>query len=419
MKIFFFQPVSMRRFFKGCARVGLISFSLWNDKERPLQKGVIEAPAVPDRFQAALSHFGSNPDLEPSLYISNQSQRLEMISKVMNSDQMTSADNYHRVDDALEEATRHPSDTTWNAFFLQLRQAECCVELVHNDTDKFPQGRKLWIDLGEAEERRYPYLAQLPNGIVVMPIFSSEVVIDTFFSHQSVWPSCWFPSPRSGSNKEGFNNLRFPVCGVGRMGKLCSLATVAHAPLKFAVALNLGQGATKIITYSEMLWLSDRKRTEIPQNAPLFKVALQTKQLSSSLRRVEGRNLTPRPEDLLVPQIAQVELHLMLFEHTQVKKVFVRSVDAPLWKRFVRTASTTQIVVITNEGVQIPYVDRLIRTWSFLREMKTEVGVTFRSVEYNEGVLVYSEEVDGHMFRQLAVNNTTTLRERLNYDEET
>lgn len=224
-------------------------------------------PQVPDRLKDALSNFGADtrnifPDEEDPVYVPEE-KRKKMVTDIISS--TSHLRNYSKMDRlraALDKVHDCPSagHDAWREVYLFLRTTEMCCEIIRNSRDVFPKGQKLWVELQECKEKRIPALLELPNGMVVVPVFSMEEYMDQYFSLVDAFESCWFPVPRMGSRYESFCAMPFPVAATGTLRCHSALATAALGTCKLpplGILLNPGQRTSKFITYPEMVYLAE------------------------------------------------------------------------------------------------------------------------------------------------------------------
>lgn len=404
-------------------------------------KGYRQQPTVPDRLKDAMSLFGADahnvtPDDPP--YVPEE-QRMHMTKEIMGNNQnMKNHAKLDRLRAALDAVHNEgPDGEGWKEVYLFLRTTEMCCELQKDSTDLFPKGKKLWINLDECEERRRPVLMQMPNGMLVLPVFSMEEYLDHYFCRVDAFESCWFPIPRMGTRYEEFCQLPFPVAAVGNMQHFSTLATVALGSTQFGILVNPGQRTSKFITYPEMVELAKQRgmrprdrRTDLKGKFgsaekdlydSVFRCGFDTRKLV--MTRVEPSQLEgllrERPK---IPPLAQLELHLLLFEYEVISKVFVRTVDRPRWRRvFGATEKMTQIDVVIEGGKPDRVIFESLKKWSFMDEFHSDVHVEFTALapggtKGDEMMCVY-ESADGRLLRGMKSFRGTTLRKTIGYDE--
>lgn len=224
-------------------------------------------PQVPDRLKDALSNFGADtrnifPDDEDPVYVPEE-KRKKMVTDIISS--TSHLRNYSKMDRlraALDKVHDCPTvnHESWREVYLFLRTTEMCCEIIRHPLDVFPKGQKLWIELQECKEKRVPALLELPNGMLVVPVFSMEEYLDQYFSVVDAFESCWFPVPRMGSRYESFCGMPFPVAATGTLRCHSALATAALSAFKLpplGILLNPGQRTSKFITYPEMVYLAE------------------------------------------------------------------------------------------------------------------------------------------------------------------
>ncbi|KAH9601900.1 hypothetical protein LSM04_009403 [Trypanosoma melophagium] len=404
-------------------------------------KGYREQPTVPDRLKDAVSLFGADahnvtPDDPP--YIPEE-QRMNMTKEIMGSNQnMKNHAKMDRLRVALDAVHNGgPDHADWKEVYLFLRTTELCCELESDPTDVFPKGKKLWINLDECEERRRPVLMQMPNGMLVLPVFSMEEYLDHYFSRVDAFESCWFPIPRMGSQYENFCSLPFPVTAVGGMKHFSALATVALSPMQFGILVNPGQRTSKFITYPEMVELArqqslrpkdrnsnlKRKNGGIEEDLfePTFRRGFDTRKLL--MKRVEpsevGKILAQPPS---IPLVATLELHLLIFEYENISKIFVRTVERPRWCRvFGASEKMTQIDVVIEGGKPDREIFERIKKWSFMGEFHSDVHIEFTATPpegvVGDGMIMVYDKADGKLLRDMKTFRGVTLRSAIGYDD--
>lgn len=385
-------------------------------------KGYRVQPPVPDRLKDALSQFGCYPDLttgdaDPQ-YISEE-QRPSVMNQIMTGVQHLR--NYSKLDrlrTGLDQArTEKPDSSKWDEVYMFLRTTSMCCELQSLEWDSFPSGQKLWIELEECEEKRLPMLMALPNGMLVVPMFSMEEYLDNYFSRCDVYQSCWFPCPRMGSQREVFEKMTFPVCATGDITKLSALATVALRPYQFAILINPGQRSSKFITYPEMVSLTKEKRLPGKNRALSIVDKDGNCRFDSHLVRCFDTSKMPvnrvephQVEALMsrrppLPPIAQMELHLLLSPFAEIAEVYIRTAERPKWRTYLGASEVlTQIDVVPKQGAKVPvlFMEHLQR-WSYMSEFKMDVHVELNntaptSTDGHPVMCVYTQE-DGRLWR--------------------
>ena len=392
-------------------------------------KGVREQPAVPDRLKNAVSYFGNqatNVVGDDTPFVP-QDKRQNLVREVLGMHQnLKSAAKLDRLKVALAAAQHTlPNSEKWKEVYVFLRTTEQCCELVKDETDYFPKGSSLWIDLTECEEQRMPHVCQMPNGMLVFPSFSFEEYLNHYFQRLKIFDAVWFPVPRMGSKYEEYCSMEFPVCATGKIANMCTLATVSVSATQFGLGVNLLQGTTKFLTYPEMI--------RIAQKAPFsgdtvegFHPALQRTfdTTKMELKRISTvaelrAALASRPS---IPQIAQLELQLLIFEFVEVEQIFVRTVATPKWKQMLgKSEVMTQIdVVLKQKDAKVSRaVAERLSGWSFLEEFQSDIHFEFGTVvppADSGAMLLYDGTVDGEMYRSMAANNGPSLKSLLDYD---
>eukprot|EP00744_Colponema_vietnamica_P023488 GILI01033991.1.p1 GENE.GILI01033991.1~~GILI01033991.1.p1 ORF type:complete len:301 (-),score=55.78 GILI01033991.1:62-856(-) len=261
--------------------------------------------------------------------------------------------------------------------------------------------------------------------MLVFPTFSFEEYLNHYFQRLSLYESMWFPVPRMGSKYDDFCNLEFPVCATGKVANMCTLATVAYDASQFGISVNLLQNTTKFLTYPEMIRISQKAPfggETIDGFHPALQRTFDTTKLTVKrigTRRELAAALAARPK---IPQVAQLELQLLIFDITEVQQVFVRTVATPKWKQLLGKAETmTQIDVVLNkkDSTVSKSVAERLSGWSFLEEFQSDIHIEFcieRPPEDSKAMLLYDSEIDGEMFRSTAANNGPSLKSLLDYD---
>ncbi|CBH14561.1 uncharacterized protein TEOVI_000244900 [Trypanosoma equiperdum] len=404
-------------------------------------KGYRAQPPVPDRLKDAMTLFGADahnvtPDDPP--YVPEE-QRMHMTKEIMVSNQfMRNHAKLDRLRAALDTVHNEgPDHEGWQEVYLFLRTTEMCCELQKDATDVFPKGKKLWINLDECEEKRLPVLMEMPNGMLVLPVFSMEEYLDHYFGRVDAFESCWFPVPRMGTRYEEFCKLPFPVTAVGSIHHLSALATIALSSSQFGILVNPGQRTSKFLTYPEMVELAKQKRlrpkdrnTDLKRKSGdvvedlydrTLRCGFDTRKLV--MRRVEpaeaAKLLLRRPK---IPQVAQLELHLLLCDYETIINVFVRTTDRPQWRRVLGASEKlTQIDVVIEGGKPNREIFERIKKWSFMDEFHSDVHIEFAAApptaREGDGMMVVYDGADGKLLRSMKSFKGVTLRKALGYDE--
>ncbi|KAG8341843.1 hypothetical protein ERJ75_001736400 [Trypanosoma vivax] len=423
----------------GCTPVACVAQRRF--QSRIPNKGYRVQPGVPDRLKDAMALFGADghnvtPDDPP--YVPEE-QRMHMTKEIMTSNQfMRNHAKLDRLRAALDAVHNEgPDHEGWQEVYLFLRTTEMCCELQKDPTDVFPKGKKLWINLDECEERRQPVLMEMPNGMLVFPVFSMEEYLDHYFGRVDAFESCWFPVPRMGTRYEEFCKLPFPVTAVGSMHHLSALATVSLPASQFGILVNPGQRTSKFVTYPEMVELAKQRQmrpkdrnTDLKRKSgsSVEDIYARTLRCGFDTRKLVMKRVEPAEAEKLIqkrpkiPQVAQLELHLLLFEFECIAAVYVRTVDRPQWRQVLGAPQMlTQIdVVIEGSKVDREIFER-IKTWSFMSEFFSDVHIEFTSKdreakELGGAMKVYDSE-DGKLLRGMKAFKGVTLRKSLGYDE--
>lgn len=402
-------------------------------------KGIRSQPQVPDRLKDAVAYFGNNSQanviMEDTPYVP-QEKRQNLLKEAMSMQQnMKSMTKLDRLRTALSAVhNRGPEDDGWSDVYLFLRTTEQCTELVQIASDVFPKGAKLWIELEHCEERRHPYFLKLPNGMIVLPLFSMEEYQDHYFSRLDIFEPVWFPVPRMGTRYEAFCKMPFPVCAVGPLQRHAAMATMSIPTSQFGILVNPGQRSSKFLTYPELIYLATQKKHAFTSNEGpepfdrTLKCVFDTSKLE--LHRLSPMEvmteLKSRPR---IPQIALLELHLLMFPFTEVSEVYVRTVKRPAWKRVItggaETMTQLDIIVCDSGRPQKSWraeLQDVIQKWSFLREFQTDVHIELLNARpepiCSSAMKLYDAVADGMFYRQHATSqkDSFSLRQALNFD---
>ncbi|KAG5492295.1 hypothetical protein GH5_01212 [Leishmania sp. Ghana 2012 LV757] len=416
-------------------------------------KGYRRQPAVPDRMKDAMTTFGVDvhnvsADEDPPYVQEHQRQR--MVQQVMSSSQnLKSLSKLDRLRSALDRVRNEPAGhEKWNEVYLFLRTTEMCTEVVANDSDVMPKGKKLWIEMELCEEKRVPVLMTLPNGMPVLPIFTMEEYMDAYFSRTNVFDSCWFPVPRNGTQWEEFCKLPFPVCVTGSIQHFSALATVALGSHQLGILVNPGMRTSKFISYPEMVSLTrlrqqqqkNRRRTvtrcaatDGSSTAAAVEESLFDENLMMTFDTTKMPLTRLEPQDLAacmaqrppIPPVAELELHLLLHVYPEIESVYIRTVDRPRWRRMLGASEKmTQIDVVCDpEHKPDKCFFEHLRHWSFMKEFNSDVHVELTSqapVQVGSTgafMCVYSNEVDGKPLRAMSTFKGRTLADQLGFNE--
>jgi hypothetical protein len=400
-------------------------------------KGVREQPQVPDRLKDAVSYFGNNSQsnviMEDTPYVP-QDKRQNLLKEAMSMQQnmksMTKMDRFRTAMSAVHELG--PDDEGWADVYLFARTTEHCNELVRIPSDVFPRGAKLWIELESCEERRQPYFLKLPNGMVVLPVFSMEEYQDHFFSRLDIFEPVWFPVPRMGTRYEAFCKMPFPVCALGSIQRQAALATMAIPTSQFGILVNPGQRSSKFLTYPELIYLATQKKHSFIANEG-------PEPFDRSLKRAFDTTTMPlvrmSPKEVMehiktrpgIPQVALLELHLLLFNFSEVTEAYVKTVRRPAWKRLMGGPETlTQLdIVVSDTGNHRAWrgeLQSVLQNWSFLKEFKTDVHIELLNKRQEpldpSAMKLYDTHADGTFYRQHASvqKGALSLRQSLDFD---
>lgn len=440
-----------------CGGGGLVASPAisWSAPQRRWQtrvpsKGYREQPtAIPDRIKDTMAVFGTDmhnftADEDPP-YVPEQ-QRRQMLQEVMTSTQnhkhMTKLD---RLRTSLDAVRNEPSGCDkWQEVYMFLRTTEMCTEVMRNDSDVFPKGQKLWIEMELCEEKRVPTLLKLPNGMPVLPIFSLEEYYDHYLGRTDAFESCWFPIPRGGSQWEEFCKLPFPVCVTGGIQHFSMLATMALGGPQLGILINPGQRSSKFITYPEMVTLTQMKRQKskdrnLSLKVPaadgsegsdfIFDVNLMT---TFDTTKMPAVRLEPQELPALlrtrppIPPVAQLELQLLLYKYEEIHSVYIRTVDRPKWRTvFGASEKMTQIDVVCDPARK-PNKEFFahLQRWSFMKEFNSDVHVELTStaptqddgLTGNSFMCVYGQQ-DATLLRSMSTYKGHTLADQLGFNE--
>lgn len=423
-------------------------------------------PPVPDRLKDALSNFGVDtrnifPDDQDPAFVPEE-KRKKMVSEIItSSSHLRNHSKLDRLRAALDKVHDCPSvfHESWKEVYLFLRTTEMCCEILKTDADVFPKGQKLWIELQECKEKRQPALLEMPNGMLVLPVFSMEEYMDHYFSLVDAFEACWFPVPRMGSRWDSFCAMEFPVAATGTLRYHSALATMALGQdHQVGVLVNPGQRTSKFITYPEMVGLAeimnqrvrDRSVDLAVQNSEtgewdtIFPRGLITTfdTRKMKMKRVVPEELHQRRRnqqrqantdskamaaDEAIPYIARLELHLLLHQFEEIAEVYVRTVERPAWKKvFGAPQFMTQIDVIPFSADKKPPSSFLeaLKKWSFIKEFNTDVHIQLTGVapDRTTGKIgetcsrVYSPE-DGNLLRSMTTFHGITLADSLQFND--
>lgn len=429
-------------------------------------------PPVPDRLKDALSNFGVDtrnifPDDQDPAFVPEE-KRKKMVSEIItSSSHLRNHSKLDRLRAALDKVHDCPSvfHESWKEVYLFLRTTEMCCEILKTEADVFPKGQKLWIELQECKEKRQPALLEMPNGMLVLPVFSMEEYMDHYFSLVDAFEACWFPVPRMGSRWDSFCAMEFPVAATGTLRYHSALATMALGhDCQVGVLVNPGQRTSKFITYPEMVALAeimsqrvrdrsvdlavqnpttgewetifprglittfDTRKMKMKRVVPseLHRRRLQCQKAAADEHKVGAGETGNEAEENTIPYIARLELHLVLHQFEEIAEVYVRTVERPAWKKvFGGPPFMTQIDVIPFSSDKKPPASFLesLKGWSFMKEFNTDVHIQLTSeVPKPSGKAgetcsrVYSPE-DGNMLRSMTTFHGITLADSLQFNE--
>lgn len=429
-------------------RIGVAARSQFTVPNRP-GSGYRVQPPVPDRLKDAMSNFGADtrnifPDDQDPTFVPEE-KRKKMVSEIISS---SSHLRNHSKLDRLRAALDKVHDCgsvfhdNWRELYLFLRTTEMCCEIMKVAADVFPRGQKLWIELEECKEKRVPPLLEMPNGMLVLPVFSMEEYMDHYFSMVDAFEACWFPVPRMGSRWDDFCAMEFPVAATGALRHLSAMATMAFdGECQVGILVNPGQRTSKFITYPEMVHLAEmmskrakdrmteitRKNEATGELEPIFDVGLIT---TFDTRKMKMKRVDPsavsktihQRENGGIPLIALLELHLLLHRYEEIGEVYLRRVARPAWRRLLNGAQfMTQLDVIPCSSTRKPpafFVESLKR-WSFIKELHSDVHINLTNTvppQDDSCSRVYREE-DGRMLRSMTTYKGITLADSISFNE--
>ena len=439
-------------------------------------KGIRQLPSVPDRLKDAVAYFGNDSSFigEDTPFVPAE-KRQNLMKEVMGMQQnLKNVSKLDRLKTALEAARQTPANSNaWKEAYMFTRTSEQCAELIKNEFDDMPKGNPLWIDMTECEEARLPHLCQMPNGLIVMPSFSFEEYMNHYFQRIGEYDSMWFPVPRMGTKYDDFCSLPFPICCTGKIQNMCSLATIAYERQgsrltsgagQFGLVVNPSQTSTKFLSFPEMIRLAQKETfsaEEIVGFHPCLQRCFDTSKVNFKRLTLEEAASAMRKRPTAVPPVAQLELHLLLFDLDNVKRVYVRNVNTPRWKRLLgKPESMTQIDIVVFEKSREEsrkIADRLTG-WSFLKEFDSDVHIEVTTTDVgtslglsgqtpvveasgaaadaasgaaqepsprsvpgslgrNATQLLYDNEVDGAMYQKMVWSQGGSLKSNLGYDD--
>lgn len=364
-------------------------------------------------------------DESPVPSMPDERAKQAMINNVFSDrDHMKTSTQLERIKTTLEQLSRHQGETErlWHEFYIHLRNGEMCTELVEDIHDEKPKGKKLWIELEYCEIPRRPFVLQLPNGACAVPIFTTEQEMEYYFMRQDVWESVTVPHPRVGSQLDVYNAMPQPVCGIGGIKRLASLATVATQRNQLPLIINPNTAATKIITYPEMLASAKSKKFEhggsdiIPDE---FKVTFDT--TKTTFKRLHPSQVPhmSSTSGLPVPMIAKVELQLLMLPHSEIEAVHIVTKDASMWKRATtKVDKTTVVTIIPRDGgageVDPEAVFASLRKWSFVTEFSSDLEVVVAKAAPEGAQLLYTG-AESQFYRETLCRKRRVVGREIDY----
>lgn len=290
-------------------------------------------PQVPDRLRDAFAFYGTDvarteggDDGDQDIPYRSPDQRKQMMQGMMGMHSHTiSLASLDKVRTALDSVRRRdPTHDDWHHTNALLRTAEMCIELVPEPTDVFPPGDKCWVHLSETQVKRKPYVLhfrECGNTFCVLPVFTQEEYMTHYFQRMKSHETCWFPTPRMGSQRKEYLRNRFPVCAHGPLAKLAALAISmppGGADETFVMCINPFQQSTKFICYPEMVRLAasekereakekqkkaDESKNRLfgaDRNSPMFPRGPTSDgdDISSSSQQQQQQQQPPKPESI-------------------------------------------------------------------------------------------------------------------------
>lgn len=398
-------------------------------------------PPVPDRLKDALSNFGADtrnifPDDQDPAFVPEEGRK-KMVSELISSTaHLRNHSKLDRLRAALDKVHDCPSvfHDDWKEVYLFLRTTEMCCEVRKVDADVFPKGQKLWIDLSECKERRVPSLLELPNGIRVLPIFSMEEYLDHYFSLVDAFESCWFPVPRMGSRWDLFCGMEFPVAATGTLRYHSTLATLAGGEAPVGILVNPGQRTSKFITYPEMVQLTEIMNRRVRDRVLDLSVKQPTGEWKTifspglittfDTRKMPMKRVSvtePTKRQSILPPIAQLELHLLLFQYKEIASVYIRTVERASWKRALGGSQyVTHIDVVPFSPSQKPPVTfvETLKEWSYLKEFSADININLiHAAPTDEKACCVYNQQDGELLRSMETFKGMTLADTLEFNE--
>jgi len=279
---------------------------------------------------------------------------------------------------------------------------------------------------------REPAFAPLPNGMIVLPIFSMEEYMIQYFGQQQRWEAISFPVPTGGKHRwDEFCKLQFPVIGAGALQWMAGMATMAIKPWKVGVLVNAGQQDSKFLTYPELVFqatttsVRDSPFVTLP---PELKVSISTSGLTFeplTADDVRARLASDRRYVLTTP-IARLELIVLLLGHPEIASVTIVFAELPKWKSWVKGSSKQMNSLVRRNPENPKFTDKdklvvtqILNSWSFVSEqgrgMMVEIVFTDEEIVVGQETVVYEAE-EGDLLRDRTVNTKLTVSEMLDYN---
>ena len=375
-----------------------------------------------------------------------EGQRTSMINEIMGDGKSKfGMDKVDRLALGMRAASdKEPNHSEWMSLMTLFRTSEMAVELVPHESDMRPPGDKLWIDLNISTERRRPYVFELEDGTVVLPAFSWENRTVSYFSKAEAFECCYFPHPKTGTQKEEYDKQEQPVMATGRFQKLAMLATVSVKGLKCVILVNPFDEFSKILTYQEMLHIAkakDKSGNIAECSESLFRIFDTTtwtgrrvdpvQLVAERERKAKGSQMSQpvasAEKPWTAPELARLELRQLIFDKKHVESVWVTSEATAKWKQWLTKAPSKRIlvtVVLREDEGKLSVVQEEVRarlnTWSALREVEGDFEIVFAPEPTGEEAArhqcIYRHE-QGALLRRSAYRTGPSLRETLNYDD--
>ena len=417
-------------------RVTRVTPSVWFPADhvstirRCMGDGLFNRP-VPDRLRGTYEAYGTQVRSENDQTYQPHANRSGLFSDVLGKPKnMNSYEKMDKIRAALEKARKETSESPlWADAFRAIRNNHMCCEILALPSDTYPVGEPRWIDLKECEVARVPYFAQLENGMIVLPVFSLEEYLISYFQRVERWDSISIPQVRAGTQWDPFCKLPFPVLSHGPLQKYCAFATVAVPNLQVGLVLDPYQPWSKFISYPEMLYYAKNKNDEqLPFNSNLVQCVNTTKWNFKVVTHDEALTVV-EADARRIPHIALLEMQLLLFGYPFIEKATVAAREKPVWKRVLSRGddkfTLIEITVKTSLAqADMDHVAEAVKSWSYLSEYPTTVEVLFstsggnRKTASDSSETVIFTEDDRKLFtRSVSYRGVTPLRHKIGFDE--